>query len=204
MEKGGKSDGNTRGHVVFIARTSKDSSKRMEMCDGKWETNCSNSILNLGHVSILDTLSEESLPRMRSDVHVSLYTPEEGCWLLPTLSSFLSLPFFSPLPFFVLSCCPGNDVVRRHRSNNELDGECNYEWNSQIARFLKNSWRDFSFSFFFFLRSIHLFEEERGYELKMKRDIYMGHSNRSLLTREIILVWFQIEVAISLKNSYNK
>lgn len=103
IEKGGKSDGNTRGHVVFIARTSKDSSKRMEMCDGKWETNCSNSILNLGHVSILDTLSEESLPRMRSDVHVSLYTPEEGCWLLPTLSSFLSLPFFSPLPFFVLS-----------------------------------------------------------------------------------------------------
>ena len=102
MEKGGKSDGNTRGHVVFIARTSKDSSKRMEMCDGKWETNCSNSILNLGHVSILDTLSEESLPRMRSDVHVSLYTPEEGCWLLPTLSSFLSLPFFLPSPS---SCC---------------------------------------------------------------------------------------------------
>lgn len=102
MEKGGKSDGNTRGHM-FIARTSKDSSKRMEMCDGKWETNCSNSILNLGHVSILDTLSEESLPRMRSDVHVSLYTPEEGCWLLPTLSFFLSLSFFFPLPFFVLS-----------------------------------------------------------------------------------------------------
>lgn len=121
IEKGGKSDGNTRGHIVFIARTSKDSSKRMEMCDGKWETNCSNSILNLGHVSILDTLSEESLPRMRSDVHVSLYTPEEGCWLLPTLSFFLSLPFFSPLLRVV--GFPGNDVVRRHRSNNELDGE---------------------------------------------------------------------------------
>lgn len=100
MEKGGKSDGNTRGHVVFIARTSKDSSKRMEMCDGKWETNCSNSILNLGHVSILDTLSEESLPRMRSDVHVSLYTPEEAC--CPPSPPFFRSPFFLPSPS---SCC---------------------------------------------------------------------------------------------------
>lgn len=100
MEKGGKSDGNTRGHVVFIARTSKDSSKRMEMCDGKWETNCSNSILNLGHVSILDTLSEESLPRMRSDVHVSLYTPAAG--FCPPSPSFFRSPFFLPSPS---SCC---------------------------------------------------------------------------------------------------
>lgn len=105
---------------MFIARTSKDSSKRMEMCDGKWETNCSNSILNLGHVSILDTLSEESLPRMRSDVHVSLYTPEEA-FAHPLLLSFAPL-FFSP-PLLRVVGFPGNDVVRRHRSNNELDGE---------------------------------------------------------------------------------
>lgn len=105
IEEGGKSeeggiDGNTRGstHCVYC-EDARIRSKRMEMCDRKWETNCSNSILNLGHVSILRyTLSERKAFRGCARMftfHFIGEEEEEGSWLL--------LLFLSPLLFFVLS-----------------------------------------------------------------------------------------------------
>lgn len=123
------------------------------MCDRKWETNCSNSILNLGHVSI-DPFSP--LYREKSLRGCSRLTLHR--WLLPSLSFFFS-PLFSALSSRVAGF-PGNGVIHRRTSwNNELDGrwsreKCTYEWMkfADWGRFLKNSWRDTSF--FFFVRYI--------------------------------------------------